>query len=589
MLLYDANGSLSNVAPISTGVYAIAAVVSGAIADSIVASLFDVRIGATKPVAVEAGGLLVLSGGVPSAYDGATVCELGMAWEPDIARKGTPTAIAGGSLTASSVYRYLLVYEWRFANGAVVRSIPSYPYAFDADDLSTLITITTTGVNKTGSFDIPVLNLTNKQAFDSYANAVQVIVYRTLAGGSTFYRLTSVQVPKLNLGRPIDTTWAFTDTLADTTLQTRPLLYTDGGALPSELPPSAAHVAVMGNRVWLSGTDDDTIWISHELVEGEAPTFSGSLTIAPFEGGRVVGCAAMDEKRIILKAGSLYYVIGDGPGIDGLNGSFSKPVRVQSLVGCTDARSIVSTPAGVYFLSQNGLALIGRDLSVTLVGKAVADTVSSNGVVAATVIADQELVRFVVEGTMRTVEASLLFGGEWGTNVYVDPASGGSPTIVSSAYCRGSWFFLTSEGFVFQEVKTDWRDVNGASSRYVPSRIRLQYVSLSGIQGYQRVWWVSADGEKKSNHDLTMNLYVDAEASTSQTWTWSATDINAWGRYQAQVHVVHQECEAISVELVDATPTGASVGTGQGFTLFGVSMEIGRDRGLRRVPAAQSA
>ncbi len=562
----------SDVATVSSGRYAIGAVVTGSSAGSYVASLLDVRIGSTSPVAVEAGGLLVMSGGAPSAYDGRRVAELGMPWEPD-SEIMTATAIAGSGLE-EGVYQYSVVYEWRLDDGSVVRSLPSG-----------LVSVTTTAANKKVTVSVTCLNVTNKQFFTDVVDTVSVVIYRTTVGGATFYRAGQLAINDMSLA-----TVNVNDELTDVALATYPLLYSQGTtpALPSEIPPSAAHVAVAGTRVWLSGTDDDSIWLSNELVAGEAPTFSSALTIAPFEGGRVVGVAELDEKRVILKSGSLFYVVGDGPGIDGLNGSFSKPVRIPSVVGCSDARSIVTTPEGVLFLSQNGLARVNRDLTVTYVGKAVVDSVGAAGIAAATLVPDQDVVRCVVAGTARTVEYDSFHDGAWGTNTYADPA-GGSPTIVGAAYCRGAWFYINSAGRLFKERKTDWLDESAGSTTYVVQRVRLRYVSLGDVQGFARVWYASLDGERKSAHDLTIKLYVDNDVSTTQTAAYLAAAIDAWPRYQPQVHVVQQECEGLSIEVYDATPTAPSTLTdGRGFLMFGVSAELGLEKPLRRVPAAQS-
>jgi hypothetical protein len=572
----------------------LSSVVSGAIADSVAAAVFDVHVGSTSPVAVQAGGLLVTSGGIVSGYDGASVAELGMAYEPDV-DAATATVTGSGGLS-DGIYRYLLVYEWPFANGAIVRSVPSYPFAYrstypDGTEVPLadqgLLTATATAGD---GVDIVVRNLTltNKQPYGVASRPVSVVVYRTEAGGATFYRASGIQINGDSLNQVDGDTLTIRDEVSDATLRTRPVLYVNGGVLPSEIPPSSAHVAFIESRVWLSGTDDDTIWISHEVVDGEAPTFSGSLTIAPFEGGRVVGVAPLNEKKILLKSESVCVVTGNGPAATGLNGSFSVPEALSTDLGCVDARSIVSTPVGVFFLSQNGLALVGRDLSVSLVGRPVEDTIGASGVVAAHVVPDQELVRIAVAGTATTVEFDMIHGGAWGTNAYQSPGGSGSETIVGATYARGAWHYINSAGLLFKEAKTSWLDVNGATSSWVTMRARTRYISLGDLQGYARIWYASVVGERKTSHDLEVKLYVDEQASTTQTSSFLSTTVDAWSRYQAQVHVAQQECEALSVEVSDATPTGGVIGTGQGFSFFGISAEVGLEKPLRRVPAAQT-
>jgi len=586
--LYDA--VLSSVVATASNRYAIGATVSGSVVDSTVTSLLDVRMAATKTTATNTGLLLSLSGGAPSAYDGSHVAELGMAYEPDYAVMSAAVS-AGGSMTASKTYYYLATYEYVFSSGAIVRSIPSYSvsYRTTADDGTTLplaqqglLSALTTVANKTVTLSIPYLAVTNKQlrtaatATDEYL--VNIVLYRTEGDGSIFYRLTSPQPQAEYQNSTAGGFATIVDSLDDVTLRQRPVLYTTGGALPSEIPPSAGHIAVIQQRVFLSSTDDDTIWFSDVIVEGEAPAFSGSKTLAPFTGGLTVGMAALDEKFIVLKERSLWYFTGDGPGIDGLNGTFSYPVPIASDLGCVEPRSIVTTPIGVMFQSQNGIALIGRDLSVSLIGKGIEDTLGSTAITAATVVPNQELVRFTLaSGT--TLEFDLYHGGAWGSCTY------SGHTFASSVFTRGAWYAIDSAGAVIKEDTTLWTD----AGVFVPSTVRLKYISLASLQGYQRAWWVGIDGDRKTAFDLTMKAYIEEDASYTETRTWTANLVSAWPKLQAQQHIVFQECEGLSLEVSDATPTvSGAIGTGQGFVLFAVSAEVGVDPGIRRVPTAQT-
>lgn len=581
---YRTASSLSSAALASAGRYYLAAHANGAQSSEIVGALLDVRIGSTKPNAAWVGGMLFVSGGTPTVYAGGPAVEYGMPYEPDTstaAGLATIAAIAGAGLQANARYRYLLVYEWVLDDGSVMRSPPS-------DPLNPL-TVNTTAANASIRLRAPYLAISNKEDEVSLARMVSIVPYRTLADGGTYYRLPKQFVPTQFINNPnagSAVTATYDDTTTDAELSTHPTLYTTGAALVDEIPPSAAHVALIDGRVWLSGTDDDTIWFSDSLVVGEAPRFSGSRTIAPFEGGRVVAMAKLDDKKVIFKADAIYFVIGEGPNTNLSDGTFTNPTLVQSDVGCIEPRSIVSTPAGLMFQSRSGIYLLGRDLSVSPIGKPIEDTLASYSVCAAVLVPDLNVVRFALEGTNIVLEYDLFHGGVWSKHTYKD-GTGTSPAILAMAYHQGAWKFVNADGRLYAETKTSWLDVRGGSSAWVPMSARTMPFRLDALQGSMRVWYASLLCDKRSGHDATVTVYSedDTDLSSSRSFTWA--EIDAMPREQLRVHIANQQCESVAIEFSDATPTSGGIGTGEAFALSSIAIEFGIQGGLRKVPASQ--
>lgn len=582
--------SRSNVGRLESGEFVIAPCVSGDQAGTVYGAVLYVTCGDIKPVASTVGLELLMSGGAVSAYDGDSVCELGIAWEPDVTKVDPPTLSPefGGFLTSDSTYYYRFGYEWHFADGRVVRSAPS-----DAD--SPMRLDTTTNDKKT-RFRVPSLTVTNKERV-SYTDLaaglrrVTIVVYRTLADGTTFYRETD-EAPAADMyaNRQLRAySEEIVSELSDANLQTRPLMEPPGLGLDGQIPSSASFVTVIDDRVWLCGTDDDTIWFSQPIVNGEAPRFSLFLTIPSFAGGPCIAVAGLDDKTLLFKASGVYVMTGQGPATDGVSGgTFSRPQRIPGDLGIVDARSITSCLYGVLFQSQNGLALVDRNLNITIVGRAVQASLGSTPIVSAATIPESSLVRFALSGTMRTVEYDIDHGGAWGTNTYVDPSSAGYPTIAGACYVRGGWWYVTSEGVLFRETSSSWLDTNGEDVEYVSMRFRSRYISLGDVAGFSRCWYVSLDGDDKTPHAATMRVYVDDDVSSTESVSWTATEMLGWGRYEPQHHVEQQECEGFSVEYEDTRDVTVPPGTGEGLVIFGLTAEVGLEKPLRRVRDAQS-
>lgn len=568
---------VSDVVPVGGGRYLAAGTVSGSQKGSTTASLFDIRVRSTKPIAASIDNLTILSGGCPQVYDGSYVTELGFAHEPDYGQATISSSDSTGSLSNSSVYRYLMVYEWRLADGRIVRSPPSDP--------SNPLSNTTNATGDTMSITFPEINLTNKQISDT-ARAVHLVLYRTTSNGGTYYRSTSTVIPQDSLNLISGNVRTITDSTSDATLRTRPILYT-AASLADEIPPSSAHVAVVGRRVWLSGTDDDAIWFSDKVLSGEAPKFSSARTISPFQGGRVMAVSYLNEQNVLVfKKDSTWIIRGDGPNSLGTEGDFTEPERISSEVGCTVPSSIVVGGKGCYFQSRSGIAR-ATGQGVEFVGKSVEDSLGAESVTSATYTPDQNLVRFTLgTGSVLTYDE---YHGTWSTDVYLDPVAGTALNVVSSTVIDGTWKFVDSSGYLYAESTTQWLDTKAGTSRWFTASGQAQNVKMDGLQGYQRVWDVRLEGTAYTNADVTVAITTDyGEAGLTQTKTFTySSDVANWATWEPRVHLTNQKCKAVSVAWSDATPTGGTVGSGRGFSLQGLRFDVGVVGRSNRVKSAQ--
>lgn len=532
--------------------------------------------GVTDWQTCEGGGETYLSGGKASYYDGAGIAELSFFQWPTLVQ-ATPSA-SGGSMAAGT-YEYALVYAYVDAQQTTHRSAA---YTFQA---------TTTSASSSVALTIGNVPATDRFAGES---APVVEIYRTAAGLTDYYYVGAVAC-RNNTGI---TTLAFTDTFADSSINTNPLLYTTGGVLDSVCPPSLRCLVRHNSRLW--GVDDTgyTIWFSTAFNGADAPYFNEALTLQ-FADGPLTALATLDDKLVVFSATQVWIVTGDGPAVTGQGSDLSSPVVVQSDVGAIDWRSVVSTPLGVFFQApMGGIYLLGRDLSVTYIGKQVQDYVGPNPtltsaafntVLAAALVPSANHVRFVLtDGTVLFYDYVMQ---RWGLHL----GPGGTVNMTTGAVVSGGWYAVGSDGYVYREKSavTDaapWYDTTIGGSQWVTTAVITAWVKLAGLQGYQRArhimaladWMEAADVEVWARFD-----YAAGTAYDQQQWfLYSALSAANAAQAQMDMHVkaTSTRSQAVQIELKDRAPTGGTATTGQGVRFLGLNFDCqvtgARDRRL---------
>lgn len=268
--------------------------------------------------------------------------DLGMLLMPDL----TVVSDAGpGGLVAGSTYQYRAVIEYIDSHGRRHRSTPS------------TVQSVTVAVGESAAFVTVAFNASWLRVYNLLpsGNAVVVHLYRTVAGGSDFRRCTPPQ------GAPAAAlTSTFTDLIGDGVLATREFLYTDGGVLGNDHPPSCRFITATEDRVWLAGLWDPTQAQSSKLVvPGEPVQFSDLDSFKVVVPDPVTGIASQDGLVILFAKSAIYVVQGLGPNDQG-QGAWDTPRCITRSTGCVDWRSIVATSIGVFYQSERGIMLLPR-------------------------------------------------------------------------------------------------------------------------------------------------------------------------------------------------------------------------------------
>lgn len=496
--------------------------------------------------------------------------------------QGNIAAKPDGS-TNTNAYYAQAVYSWSDNQGNVFRSAPSVP-----------VPITTTGSASTGQiiYIVPTLRLTYKTA-----NPVKIEVYRWSVANPEYFQVTSIFQPTLN--DTTDDRVFVVDNLPDADIIGNNLIYTTGGVVEDINAPASNIMTLFDTRLWLVDAEDQNLlWFSKQVIESTPVEMSDLLTYfvppttaAQGTTGVITALAPMDDKLIIFKKNAIYYINGTGPDNTGSNNQYSPaPIFITSTIGCSNQQSIVFMPGGLMFQSENGIWLLGRDLSTQYIGAPVEDF-NSFVVQSAINIPGVTQVRFTLSnGVMLMYD---YYYEQWGTFV-------GAPAISACIY-NNQHTLLNSFGQVSQETPGQFLDFqNPVLLSFLTNHIQLQ-----GVSGYQRLFEIQLLGQYFSPHLLNVQLGYDFGPLSEQALI---TPTNATGVYgsddlygqttpyggpgtleQWRIQNSTQKCQAFQLSVTEVYDPSLGVTAGAGFSLSAFTCVLGINRGYRPVKAANTA
>lgn len=519
----------------------------------------------------ELGENLHITGGILSMYDGVSVVEHGYHLFPENVTASTSTL--GGSIGAGQ-YQYVVTYEWTDNQGQNHISAPSIP-----------VQVTTTGSTSTNTLTIPTLRLTAKVPPRS---PVVIAVYRTEADGTLFYKISSITSPLFN-DTTVDTV-QYVDTQNDSAIIGNPLLYTTGGVVENIAAPTTNLLTTYKNRVILVPSENPlTFWYSKEVIPGVPVEFS-NLFVQNIDqrGGDITAPAVLDDKLILFKNSSIFFVNGDGPDATGGGGSFSPAQLITSDGGCIDSKSVVSTPIGLMYKSAKGIYLLDRSLQVSYVGAEV-EAYNNATITSAALVSNTNQVRFCLNTGVALVYD--YYFQQW--SVFTNIAA------VDTTIFQNQFTYLRANGTVSQEVPGTFTDNN----TFIKLRITTAWLSFAGLQAFQRVYKLLLLGEYNSPHKLYVQVAYDFNPYATQEDTINSTlllqnptygESTPYGNeqvygspyplYQYRINLARQKCEAIQFTIEDVQ----SSNFGEGLSLSAMAFEVGAKQGLNKIGASRS-
>ncbi len=525
----------------------------------------------SEPSFVGISDLLIHGGGQPRVYDGVHDVEMGFNYFPlmrpypstSIDRDMYPTFTTGsGQYITSGTRLYAATYHWYDAMGREHRSNPGV-YA----------SAVTTGSHKM-TINVPTLSFTDRQA-------VRIKLWRSEDLGRELYLITSgsrgdiVNVPSASYV-------SFTDRMNDTTLISNEVLYTVG-ELPNDPPPNASIFCSSRNRLWMVDDDDGlSLWYSKPLSDQLAPEMSAEqiVKLDPI-GGRITALVALDDKLIIFKRSSVYYIYGEGPDATGAGNAFSEPTQINVEFGCLGAHQVSNSfSAGLMFCSERGLCLLDRGMNITFIGLPVEDQTVAGEVIGITIDERLHLVRAALRsGNVLVYDTKV---GLWtnhtlsgSLNSSVDAATiwNGDHVIAGKIGTTVMCLKATSGSYTDGPVPNDTSSLGG-----YPMRVQTRWINLAGVQGFQRINRASFIGSFHTDTDLKLSVEYDYGNSTALDYVVTGVNVSSFvnpisgSLFQFSHQLHHQKCEAVRFTLEDAV---SGTNQQQGFSLSAVTLRVG--------------
>lgn len=598
-------------------------------------------------IAVDIGNGLQSTGGYLSTYDGISSVELGyhvFPEKPDVNILNSTGGLSNGQ------YQWVTVYAWTDNYGQIHRSAPSIPQTailqpatpvtftstFNSGDVAIVAssvaglfvgqtltdattpaslssgtyitdingttltlstpttgasagdTIQTTDVHKV-TLDMPTLRVTAKKA--PIRSNAWIEVYRTEADQDLFYLVSSITSPTYN--NPDVDVVTFVDTTPDNAIIGNLQLYTTGGVLENISPPAAKIIWQYKTRLILVPFEDqNSWWYSKEVIPGTPLEFTDAfVNNMDQRGGPITAGIQMDGTNVFFKAPSdVFIVTGDGPAATGANNDFTQPQRVPTGAGCIDAKSVLLTPAGAFYRSMKGFYLLTRSFEARYIGADV-EAFNSANVTSGQLILNDNEVRFTLSsGIMLMYD---YYYNQWTTIPDV--------TAADSATFQTKFCYVQPDGLVLLEDPNIWTH-NGNVRRI---KLITSWLSLAGLQGFQRVYKMLVLGQYISPHKLRCSVAVNFNPAIIQedyinTQSLLAGQVYGEGSpygapyeslyggvdqtYQWRLHMKQQKCQTIQLTLeeIPIAPYG------EGLSLSGITLEVGGKKGVFKVAANHS-
>lgn len=600
-------------------------------------------------LSAEIGQSLHMNGGFLWMYDGVKPVEHNFfVWPEDVQIIGSPTS---GNMIAQQ-YFIQMTYEWTDAQGNPHRSAPSVPATFTiltapgsftgnrTSGSPTLAAVssftnlqvgqpiagtgipantyilalnsgaatltmsanassgsaTSTTITPTTLTSVNVFCPTLRQTYKT-GNAVRIVEYRWSTAQQNYYQSTSVASPTLN--DPTTDSVTINDGNSDAQIIGNALIYTTGGVVENIGAPPARAVTLFDDRFWQINSEDGTLQFSKPVLQATPVEMSDLFTyyVAPTIGasgstGLPKCIFPMDDKMIVFKDNAIYYFNGTGPNIMDAGSQYSEPIFITSTVGCDNPSSIVFTPQGLMFQSQNGIWILRRDLTTDYIGKEVQDF-NSYPVTSATAIPGTTRVIFTLGGGALEALVYDYYFGQWGEFSNVN--------ALGSTLYQNLHTYLNPYGQILQETPGKYLDVSAP----VLWSLKSGWINLAGIQGYQRLWEFYILGKYLSPHKIQVGIAYDYGPGISETRTidpnpinfnavygsaaiygdgpYGGTDLEQW-RVQQQ----RQKCQSFQITMQEIYDPSYGVENGAGCSLSGLTMLLAIKRGARPLPARQT-
>jgi hypothetical protein len=265
--------------------------------------------------------------------------------QPELFEAGLPLIDKTGVIftvggAGANTYLYKLVYSQTYTTSGAVTFL-------DVGPPTTSITVSAAAAptvpNPIVITVIPVL--ANGATSNFRTASIKVQIYRTIAGGTTFYYV----------GEVTNGTTTYSDSTSDTNLQLNATLYTTGGVVANDRPLKCKVVHVSKENIAYYGNiqDDSGQILSNRCQQSIAGDIDSSPAAFYVDvDDEIVGISSTKSNVVLLCKNSTYRLDGtfDELGRGGISAD-----RISDTSGCLSAQGVVQALDGVFWLGIDGV------------------------------------------------------------------------------------------------------------------------------------------------------------------------------------------------------------------------------------------
>jgi len=478
-------------------------------------------------LATSGDGTVVVAGALPAVWDGQEVTEFSPLRVPVLT--GTTGGGSGAALTGVGPYLFAVVVSWRDAQGNIHRSSPS-----------SQLSLAGAGMQPTLTVKMP---MTLRNLASQYG--VQVTFYASDNGGTTLYaqpwfaQLSTTLAP----GALVATVTNVVQPVIDAF---HPAIYTDGSAtqeVAAFAPNACLDATVVSERLWLLDAEHSSRWwYSKPRVIGYWFEMSPDQYVdLPANAGAGVATAELNGAPLFFSSKGVWTVSGEGPDALLQPPEFSSPLQVSD-VACTQRNSVVRTPVGVMFVSNNRFVVFAgqpRELDF--------DALAYGTVIGTAVFRRQNEVCFVMSSGYCVVYNWVADGFTvWDTTVT------GFSSITGAAQCADGTVLLCNAG---QVSRLDPETVSSAAQ----ISITTGHIALGDKQDLNTLQNLVLHAKRSGTHALGVTIGVDY-TTPADAKSWSSTDIansvTGVNTYDAYAEPAAQSARAVQLVIAESGSVG---------------------------------
>lgn len=245
----------------------------------------------------------------------------------------TPTITAGAA--GSGTYGYAFHHYFTYTIGSEI---------FEDFGPVTVGSVSSAAAPDSSAIQITNIPVLANSTTDNYATTtIKIYIYRTIDGGSTYYKVGDVT----------NGTTSLSDSMSDATASSMGLLlYTDGGILDNDSPPKAKYLHMCDKVMTYAHVKEGSIVYPNKYkisVEDDPDSVPGAneSTVE----NEITGVSSAAGVRIILTNNPIYRSEGkfDESGRGNL-----VDVRIHDSAGCISHRSIVQAEGAIFWAGNDG-------------------------------------------------------------------------------------------------------------------------------------------------------------------------------------------------------------------------------------------